>query len=169
MLPKIIGFILLAFLFFDPAYADEDVVRLPGQGEIKQELQGEIYGRLVPGGGLLLSFDADKNGEITPQEIEKGIPTAFDLADRNEDKRMTPLEQISWIETLPTRDVSLANPARFDPNLDRSVRIEEFTEIILALAANYADPTSGSVFVDALKSDSEKPVRPIAPPGEIID
>ena len=29
------------------------------------------------------------------------------------------LEQQAWARSLPTRDNSLANPVRFDPNLDR--------------------------------------------------
>lgn len=134
--------------------ADDDLVRLPGQGELKTEAgTHDGLGRLVPGGGLLLSFDADANGTITTEEVGTGIQAAFALADNNEDGRITPLEQVKWIETLPTRDQSLANPARFDPNLDRSVRAFEFEEIVLALAALHADAETGMISVEALKSD----------------
>jgi hypothetical protein len=51
--------------------------------------------------------------------------------------------------------VSLANPARFDPNLDRSVRIDEFTEVIVDFAAIYADKVTGEISVMALKSTKD--------------
>lgn len=157
MLLRIICVLLLAMPITGVCFADDDeqsLVRLPGQGELKEDttqLQGSD--RLVPGGGLLLSFDSNTDGLITQEEISVGITAAFKLADSNEDERITPLEQVKWIETLPTRDVSLANPARFDPNLDRSVRMFEFEEIVLALAALYADQATGSVAVSALRSD----------------
>lgn len=135
------------------ASAQDDLIRLPGQGELKSEatyVKG--IGRLIPGGGLLLSFDANRDGEITPTEITQGVQAAFIKADQNEDGRITPLEQIRWTETLPTRDVSLANPARFDPNLDRSVRNEEFSEIIHAFAAIHIDEATGNIPILNLKS-----------------
>jgi len=136
------------------AHADDDgLVRLPGQGELKPDATYiEGIGRLVPGGGLLLSFDADQDMQITPDEISAGIEAAFLKADENEDGRITPLEQIKWTETLPTRDASLANPARFDPNLDRSVRDEEFRDVIFAFAAIHADEQTGIIPVTNLKS-----------------
>lgn len=145
----------LAFGFgAGPAQAEDDgLVRLPGQGELKSDTTYvEGIGRLVPGGGLLLSFDADQDMQITPSEISAGIEAAFLKADENEDGRITPLEQIKWTETLPTRDASLANPARFDPNLDRSVRNEEFRDVILAFATIHADETTGIIPVVNLKS-----------------
>lgn len=147
------------FSMCSTASADEDLVRLPGQGELKEPSeQVNMPERLVPGGGLLLSFDVDQNGEITAQEIVTGIASAFKIADSNEDNRITPLEQIKWVETLPTRDQSLANPARFDPNLDRSVRDHEFSDVILALASNYTDTTTGSITVVSLQLDA--PITP---------
>ena len=138
------------------ATAQEDLVRLPGQGEVKSEAAHiEGIGRLIPGGGMLMSFDADRDGNITPTELNEGIKAAFTKADANADGRMTPLEQIKWTKTLPTRDISLNNPARFDPNLDRRVRYEEFTEIILGFAALHADPETGIVRVLALKSEQQ--------------
>ncbi len=157
-----IVFLLIGF-FWTPALAqegaafeEEELVRLPGQGELRQGAvrKGQLE-RLVPGGGLLLSFDADANGWITPAEIDQGITLAFGKADTNGNGRITPLEQIKWTETLPTRDVSLANPARFDPNLDRSVRIDEFTEVIVDFAAIYADKVTGEISVMALKSTKD--------------
>lgn len=131
----------------------EELLRLPGSGEFKPDLpKTEGLGRLVPGGGLLMSFDTDEDSMITPEEIALGITAAFAKADANEDGRITPLEQVRWSETLPTRDTSLANPARFDPNLDRAVRIEEFQEVITLFAAIYADETTGNITLDALKA-----------------
>lgn len=140
------------------AHAEDDgLVRLPGQGELKPDAAHiEGIGRLVPGGGLLLSFDTDKDMQITPAEISAGIEAAFLKADENEDGRITPLEQIKWTETLPTRDASLANPARFDPNLDRSVRDEEFRDVIFAFAAIHADEQTGIISVTNLKSTQQE-------------
>jgi len=136
---------------------DDGLVRLPGQGELKPDATYiEGIGRLVPGGGLLLSFDADRDMQITPAEISAGIDAAFLKADHNEDGRITPLEQIKWTQTLPTRDASLANPARFDPNLDRSVRNEEFRDVIFAFAAIHADEATGIIPVENLKSTQQR-------------
>lgn len=136
---------------------DEDLVRLPGQGEIKEDAP-RVSGaqRLVPGGGLLLSFDTDSDGQITPTEVAAGINAAFATADANGDKRISPLEQISWSKGLPTRDASLENPARFDPNLDRIVKEPEFTEIVHLLAGIYADETTGNIPVTKLKAAEQR-------------
>lgn len=154
---RIIGLTLAALALPLLASADEDeLLRLPGQGEVKPELNhvGGI-GRLVPGGGLLLSFDTNEDGVVTPAEVETGISAAFTLADANGDGRVSPLEQISWSEKLPTRDMSLANPARFDPNLDRVVRLDEFTDIVWLLVNVYADPT-GSVNIADLQAVEQR-------------
>lgn len=162
MLLRTVVLSFLAMQFVGTSSADVDdkgLVRLPGQGELKEgsnRLEGSE--RLVPGGGLLLSFDEDQNGKITQEEIQRGIEAAFSLADSNEDRRITPLEQVKWIETLPTRDESLANPARFDPNLDRSVRMFEFKEIILALASEFSDASTGTIAINSLMAD--KPNSP---------
>ena len=136
---------------------DEDLVRLPGQGEIKEDAP-RVSGvqRLVPGGGLLLSFDTDSDGQITQAEVASGINAAFKAADANGDKRISPLEQISWSKRLPTRDASLENPARFDPNLDRIVKEPEFTEIVYLLAGVYADETTGNINVANLKASEQR-------------
>ena len=152
-----------AFAQQDASFEEEELLRLPGQGEFRRNaLGGGQLERLIPGGGLLLSFDSDGNGFITPEEIDQGIVAAFEKADEDENGRITPLEQVKWAETLPTRDVSLANPARFDPNLDRSVRIDEFSAVIVDFSANYADEITGEISVNSLKS-----VRPDSDTKEI--
>ncbi|MEL7480967.1 MAG: hypothetical protein AAGJ29_05360 [Pseudomonadota bacterium] len=134
--------------------ADDELVRLPGQGEVKPiaSLQALGADRLVPGGGLLLSFDADQDGRVTTAEVADGIPVAFAAADADEDGFLTPLEQIAWADRLPTRDASLSNPARFDPNLDRRVTFDEFSGVVLQFAEGYADEVSGDVIVADLRS-----------------
>lgn len=136
------------------AMADEEIVRLPGQGEVKPEEAVRAAGasRLIPGGGLLVSFDTNRDGRITETEIETGVVAAFAVADADESGYLTPLEQIAWAESLPTRDASLANPARFDPNLDRRVSLDEFRDVIVTFAGALADETSGDVIVASLKS-----------------
>lgn len=148
---------LSALCFAVPAQADNDedeIVRLPGQGEVREEGLRERANatRLKPGAGLLISFDEDRNGRISAAEINAGIPTAFEEADANSDGYLTAFEQQDWAEGLPTRDDSLANPFRFDPNLDRRVDLDEFTDVIVNLGEDYADEESGEVIVADLKA-----------------
>ena len=119
----------------------DDIVRLPGQGHVKS---GDPHarhasGRLVAGGGLIMSFDADDNGRVTPSELNTGSVAAFAVADANQDGRLSALEQQDWANNLPTRDDTLANPVRFDPNLDRMVSQSEFVAVVAQLAKTYAD------------------------------
>ncbi|MEZ5953297.1 MAG: hypothetical protein R3C13_03230 [Hyphomonas sp.] len=144
-----------------PATAQEtgdELVRLPGQGLTKPEAR-KLRGtpeRLVPGGGLFLSFDTNEDGRITAEEIETGVRAAFLEADANEDGSLTAFEQMGWAESLPTRDDTLANPVRFDPNLDRTVTPEEFEAVVAELAAHYADPASGDILVADLRAKAPK-------------
>lgn len=161
------------------AQADEDeLLRLPGQGEVRDDAlrQRAQADRLKPGAGLFITFDADSNGRISRSEIDAGIPAAFEQADNNEDGFLTALEQQDWARSLPTRDDSLANPFRFDPNLDRRVDIDEFTLVISNLGRDYADEASGDIIIADLKAplptregrgrgdDSATPVRRDGPP-----
>ena len=137
------------------AQVDEDeIVRLPGQGELRTEGRPDRgkATRLKPGAGLFITFDADENGRISSSEIEVGIPIAFESADKNKDGYLTALEQQDWAAELPTRDDSLANPFRFDPNLDRRVDPEEFELVISNLGLDYADEDSGDILVSDLKA-----------------
>ena len=145
-----------------PLHADEDddLVRLPGQGEVKSERIRDVGAeRLAPGGGLMASFDADANGRISLEELDAGIRNAFLAADANEDGELSPLEQQDWASKLPTRDESLLNPARFDPNLDRMVSEKEFTTVIHAMADGYTEAGSDEVVLASLK---RKPRRETA-------
>ncbi|MEL6829842.1 MAG: hypothetical protein AAFO63_06870 [Pseudomonadota bacterium] len=143
-----------------PAHADDELVLLPGQGELRDRADRERFKaeRLKPGAGLFISFDSDSDGAVTPMEIDAGIPLAFDSADANADGYLTALEQQDWAASLPTRDDSLANPVRFDPNLDRRVNLTEFTSVISGLGEDYADEETGNVLVSSLKAP--KPERP---------
>jgi len=137
------------------AQADEDeLLRLPGQGEVRDDALRERTraDRLKPGAGLFITFDQDSNGRISQSEINVGIPAAFEDADGNEDGYLTALEQQDWARSLPTRDDSLANPFRFDPNLDRRVDLEEFTLVISNLGQDYADEESGEIIISDLKA-----------------
>lgn len=138
-----------------PAIADVDedeIVRLPRQGEVRNsEIRDQVKAdRLKPAGGLFVSFDADTNGSITPSEIKAGIPIAFASADANSDGTLTALEQQAWAASLPTLDDTLANPVRFDPNLDRRVNLSEFSAVIQNLGIAYADEVSGEIIVASL-------------------
>ena len=141
--------------------AEDGLVRLPGQGERrkpKQLMERNTPERFVDGGGLILSFDTNGDAVITPSEIEMGISAAFLDADECADGDLTALEQQAGAKRLPTRDDTLANPVRFDPNLDRVVSEAEFSATIYQIAAPYAD-ANGMITVDALKAPPERPER----------
>ena len=147
--------LIFAVLAQTVAQADDELVRLPGQGEMKDNLHSHAAGtpdRLAPGGGLLLSFDLNTDGLISADEIELGIRAAFQTADMNADGNLTPLEQLAWAEGLPTRDETLANPARFDPNLDRNVSLEEFSNGVHHLVSVFDSDNSGEVTLASLKA-----------------
>ena len=144
------------------ALADEDPVRLPGQGEVKSVINNQtdtMPVRLAPGGGLLMSFDLDGDNIISQSEIEHGIVTAFADADTNEDGNLSPIEQADWADHLPTRDETLANPARFDPNLDRYVSLEEFAGAVQQIASIYADVGTGSISLISLEIEPARAER----------
>ncbi len=151
--------------------ADDDIVRLPGQGFTKagaRKPQG-TPDRLVAGGGLFLSFDTNGDGRITRAELESGTAAAFRKADANGDGHLTAFEQINWAESLPTRDDTLANPVRFDPNLDRRVSPEEFETVIAELADHYVEESSDVIVIASLKAPKPKPDRnshPAPPPQQ---
>ena len=140
----------------------DDLVRLPGQGEVKTSSEADTSNpsksRMKPGGGLMMSFDRDTDGRVTQAELMQGVAAAFAKADSNGDGELTALEQQDWAANLPTRDDTLANPARFDPNLDRVVQAEEFTNVIVKLAADYADDSSGDIILTSLQAD-DRPGR----------
>ena len=138
----------------------DDIVRLPGQGLVKPDgLPPQLkYARLVPGGGLIASFDTNSDGTVSALELKDGIRAAFEVADANGDGQLVALEQIDWAESLPTRDDTLANPVRFDPNLDRVVTFEEFAAVINQLAGNYQD-ADGAIEISKLSAPEPKADR----------
>jgi hypothetical protein len=169
--PLLLATVLLTALPVSAQAQDEgdDIVRLPGQGLVKPDsapAQRKL-GKLVPGGGLFASFDADNDGRISVIELADGTRAAFLAADTNGDGQIGALEQQDWAAGLPTRDDSLANPVRFDPNLDRVVTFEEFASVITELAANYQDD-HGVIEMAKLSAPEPKPERgdrrPSGPP-----
>lgn len=146
----------------------DDLVRLPGQGEANPDSGPGLMklGRLVPGGGLIASFDANADGRISAAEIAAGTLAAFAAADANADGQLVAIEQQDWAANLPTRDDTLANPVRFDPNLDRVVTFQEFQAAIVQLAKNYED-ASGTIEIASLSAPEPREARSDRrPPGD---
>ena len=154
----------LAFLaipltgFTSMAQAEDDILRLPGSGELKSEADRAHLkaDRLKPGGGLLASFDADGNDRISDAEIQAGIALAFEAADANGDGELTAIEQQEWAANLPTHDDSLANPVRFDPNLDRRVSFAEFSNVIVNLSTDYRKDGHDELRLGSLRAPKEE-------------
>lgn len=129
----------------------DDIVRLPGQGRLKPDAPHGRHasGQLVPGGGLIVSFDANDDGHVTPNELRTGAVAAFTVADANADGTLSGLEQQDWANSLPARDDTLANPVRFDPNLDRIVSVTEFVAVVAQLTVDHAD-SDGNIYLAKL-------------------
>ncbi|RIJ31011.1 EF-hand domain-containing protein [Henriciella algicola] len=141
---------------------DEDaIVRLPADGEVRSPRDRERLkaDKLKPGGGLLASFDTDEDGIVSREDLAAGIEAAFANADANGDGELTALEQQAWARSLPTRDNSLANPVRFDPNLDRRVSFEEFSAVITDLWTDYRADGDDVLRISDLKAPEEKKNR----------
>lgn len=140
----------LPFLMAAGDAETDDIVRLPGEAQRANGGPPQPKGmRYVPAGGLFASFDTNQDGTITAEELITGIRAAFAEADANEDGNLSALEQQAWAANLPIRDDTLANPVRFDPNLDRIVTPEEFEYVLLQLARNYQDE-NGNIPVKSL-------------------
>lgn len=146
----------------DVTIEDEDaIVRLPANGEVRSRRDRERLqaDKLKLGGGLLASFDTNEDGIVSRTDLSAGIEAAFADADANGDGELTALEQQAWARSLPTRDNSLANPVRFDPNLDRRVSFEEFSAVITDLWNDYRADGDDVLKVSALKAPEEKKNR----------
>ena len=155
MIRSIAACLLLALPFAASAAApavpaDDEIVR---SQEDRERLRAD---RLKPGGGLLASFDSNGDGRISRAELKTGIAAAFEAADANSDGELTALEQKAWADSLPTRDNSLANPVRFDPNLDRRVSLAEFSAVITNLWADYRDDGDRELRVASLKAPKDE-------------
>ena len=78
-----------------------------------------------------------------------------DKPDANADGSLSALEQQDWANNLPTRDDTLANPVRFDPNLDRIVNVTEFVTVVAQLTLDHADP-DGNIYLSKLAAPEPK-------------
>lgn len=129
----------------------DTVDRVPGssaqQGPRQPFAMSRAEGvRIVkPGALLFASYDTDKNGRITREEIEAGALASFKAADKNGDGVMAGFEQNEWAASLGSTNDVLANPMTFDSDLDRSSRLPEFLDGIRKLAQAVADPVTGEI------------------------
>lgn len=177
----IIGLTLGSSLFLGTGFAEteETLQRLPATNA--QESRGGPLGRasdsdgkkanrpkprkrLVAGGGLLQSFDADNDGIVTKTDLVEAVPVLFSVIDTNQNTYITALEQIAWAQALPFRDASLANPVRFDPNIDSRVTLKEFSYVMNQLFQQYASEETGTVLVADLYQIPKREDRGKKPP-----
>jgi len=80
---------------------------------------------LPPSAALLLRFDADKDGNITKDEMDAGLKADYTAADSNGDGCINPAEVRAENALRLRRDASQASPL-VDWNLDGCVDLREF-------------------------------------------
>lgn len=155
-----------------PATAQEttdDIVRLPGKGLLKDR-PGPAFNanrpkKLLPAGGLMMTFDINDDGFVTRAELAAGTAAAFQAADSNQDGNLSALEQQDWAHSLPTWDDTLLNPVQFNPNLDSIVSEEEFASVINQLAESYSEEQSGRIRLANLAVEDRRADRFKQPTG----
>lgn len=80
---------------------------------------------LPPSAALLLRYDADKDGNVTKDEMETGLKADYAAADSNSDGCINPSEVRAENAQRLRRDASQASPL-VDWNLDGCVDLREF-------------------------------------------
>ncbi|MAP94392.1 MAG: hypothetical protein CMK07_05515 [Ponticaulis sp.] len=130
--------------------------RLPFSGGMGGDLAGAML--VKPGGILFSTFDANKDFEITEDEIEVGARQAFVFADADGDGYMSPLEQRNWAGRISSESDVLANPTTFLSALPGQVTEDEFVEGLLTFSQRFADASEdGRIFIRDFSFTPDRP------------
>lgn len=94
---------------------------------------------------MFISWDANGDLVVSPDEIEAGITREFNRADANHDGRIEPIEYQAWQNAV--LGGSSMGPYRldFDRNVDNVITREEFANEIHARVRDYDTDENGSL------------------------
>ena len=113
---------------------------------------------LPPSAILLLRYDADKDGNITKEEMEAGLKADYAAADANSDNCIDAAEVRAENAMRLRRDSTQASPL-VDWNLDRCVDIREFGNT----AHSYFDLADRTKDGRVSQLELRGPAMPLAP------
>ncbi|MEZ6028609.1 MAG: hypothetical protein R3C46_02565 [Hyphomonadaceae bacterium] len=148
------GIVLLAAVGAAPALA-QDVDKIDritgtvGPGGSFRPPEGVKV--VTPGALVFASFDSNFDGQVMPDELIAGAQHAFRAADSNGDGSVTGFEQSDWAARMGDPTGLLANAMTFDIDLDRSVKLEEFTTGLRRIADQLADESGIVKFTDLIQ------------------
>lgn len=130
--------------------------RLPYRGGANSDLTGARY--IKAGALLLATFDANKDLEISKEEIQYGARLAFVYADGDGNGQITPLEQRAWAGRLTSETDVIANPSLFPSAIPGMVTEDEFV-IGLETFAQRFEGQDGKVLLSNLTFEPNRPGR----------
>lgn len=118
------------------------------------------FAPLKPGAMMFASFDANKDGILTKDEVAAGAAVAFKAADANADGSVGGFEQQDWAAIVDKKEGILANQLLFDSDLDHKVTEREFVAGLQRLAGDIGNIQAG-IPVASLTTP-----EPLGPPDE---
>lgn len=114
---------------------------------------------IAPAGLAYASFDSDGNYEISIQELEAGIDTAFNFADKDKSGVLSLVEVDGWrIKALGSQDLLPGN-TQFDRNFDARVTRQEFTQVLDGTATHLDRNDDKILTFDELLTTPPRAVR----------
>lgn len=106
---------------------ENKIIGIDGAGPQQVQTQDDSIPVMRPAALLIASFDKDGTYTVSRDEFNAGLKAAFQRADVNKSNSLTPAEIETWRElALGDKDAPPASYA-FDPNLDHTISMEEFT------------------------------------------
>lgn len=110
---------------------------------------------IEPGALLFITFDANHDFEITPDEIELGARSAFQHADADNNNTLTPIEQRNWASEFASENDVFANPSVFPAAIPNQVTEDEFLMGLITLSEHFQDEND-RIFIRDLVSDARE-------------
>ena len=94
---------------------------------------------------MFISWDANGDLVVSPDEIEAGITREFERADSNHDGRIEPIEFQAWANAVLGGGQMGPYRLDFDRNVDNVISREEFANEIHARVRDYDTDENGSL------------------------